>query len=232
MLVDRFFYINLDRRGDRNIHFLAECEKATIPTDKIERFKAIDGLTATIPEEDMRLFDHADYRNMPFFRNIVGNQLSHFSIMKQMLEDEDLQTIAVFQDDVVFSDGFMESLSRLEVPEDAEMVSIGFHKFACFAHFEGWHLRSSEDTDDDFEELGQERVNASVCRLKDTVNPCSLAYLLTRKGAENMIAHFREHGFRRATDWCFNDYLRSRNIFYGSSKVLCTGNPAFGSDIF
>jgi hypothetical protein len=75
-------------------------------------------------------------------------------------------------------------------------------------------------------------LNNAVCILNDTVNPCSLGYIVTLQGAKNLIKHFNEIGFRRATDWNYNDYLRSKNLFYGSRLVLCTGNPNFGSDIF
>jgi hypothetical protein len=75
-------------------------------------------------------------------------------------------------------------------------------------------------------------LNNDVCILNDTVNPCSLGYIVTLQGAKNLIKHFNEIGFRRATDWNYNDYLRSKNLFYGSRLVLCTGNPNFGSDIF
>ena len=75
-------------------------------------------------------------------------------------------------------------------------------------------------------------VNSYISILNDTVNPCSLGYIVTLNGAKNLINHFNTNGFLRATDWNFNDYLRSKNIFYGSNLVLCTGNPDFSSDIF
>lgn len=75
-------------------------------------------------------------------------------------------------------------------------------------------------------------INDYVCILNETVNPCSLGYIVTLKGAKNLINHFNTVGFLRATDWNYNDYLRRKNIFYGSSLVLCTGNPNLGSDIF
>jgi hypothetical protein len=64
------------------------------------------------------------------------------------------------------------------------------------------------------------------------VNPASLAYILTKKGCNNLLDHFYTNGFRFATDWNFNIYLQSKNIFYGSKYVLATGNNSFKSDVF
>ena len=43
--IDKVYYINLNRRPDRNENFLKECKKARIPEYKIKRFEAFDGLS-------------------------------------------------------------------------------------------------------------------------------------------------------------------------------------------
>lgn len=71
-----------------------------------------------------------------------------------------------------------------------------------------------------------------MCKgVKNTINPCSLGYIVTFNGAKNILDFFNRYGFLRATDWNYNDYLNSKNIFYGSTTVLCSGNN-LGSDIF
>ena len=47
-----------------------------------------------------------------------------------------------------------------------------------------------------------------------------------------MESFFEKTGFLRATDGNFNDYLQTKNIFYGSTTVLVTGNSDLKSDIF
>jgi hypothetical protein len=59
-----------------------------------------------------------------------------------------------------------------------------------------------------------------------------LSYIITCDGAKNIIGHFEKNGFPYATDISLNRYLISKNIFYGSRKILCTGDPSFGTDIF
>ena len=138
--------------------------------------------------------------------------------------------ILICQDDVIFKDNFNTELEKVmdSIPNDAEIVNIGFHKYAAYEHFIAWDLTSL----DDFKSLGHTKVNDNICYLKNTINPCSLAYIVTLRGAISLLVHFKRNGFLRATDWNYNDYLNQKNIFYGTNKVLCTGNPKLGSDIF
>ena len=114
------------------------------------------------------------------------------------------------------------------LPKNSEMVNIGFHKYASGANFVRWDLKGEND----HSILAQKRLNKQVCILKENINPCSLAYILTLKGAKNMVSFFEKTGFLRATDGNFNDYLQTKNIFYGSTTVLVTGNSDLKSDIF
>jgi GR25 family glycosyltransferase involved in LPS biosynthesis len=159
----------------------------------------------------------------------MGNQLSHFNILNEMIKKR-YNCIIICQDDVIFRNNFMSKLENImnNIPSNAEIVNIGFHQFAAYEHFVPWDLNNKND----FEILGKKKINDEICILKDTVNPCSLAYIITLKGAINLVLFFKQYGFFRATDWNYNDYLNYKNIFYGSSTVLCTGNPSLGSDIF
>ena len=123
----------------------------------------------------------------------------------------------------------MKELNKVikDIPKNAEIISIAFHKFAAYNQFIPWNLNEKEDNT-----LAKTSINNTICLLNDTVNPCSLGYIVTLQGAKNLIDHFNKNGFFRATDWNYNDYLRNKNIFYGSKLVLCTGNPNFSSDIF
>jgi hypothetical protein len=116
------------------------------------------------------------------------------------------------------------------IPEDTEIINIGLHLQAIYSHFVPWDISSSQD--EEYLKIGQTRLNDYVCRLTIGINPCSLAYIVTLQGAMNLVDYFEKTGFRRATDWNINDYLVSKNIFYCSLPVLCTGNPNLTSDIF
>jgi GR25 family glycosyltransferase involved in LPS biosynthesis len=228
-MIDVMYYINLDKRPDRNEHFLNECNKARIPMSKVKRFTGLDGDTYSFQEEHLALFKKSDFMSVYNGKKLMGNQLSHYFILKEMVEKK-YNSIVIFQDDVVFRHDFMFQLNKVmkNIPDDAEIINIGFHKYAANAYFVAWDLRST----DDFHEIGSLKVNESVCHLKHGINPCSLAYIVTLKGAICLIDYFEKNGFLRATDGNYNDYLTNKHIFYGTNTVLCTGNPQLGSDIF
>jgi GR25 family glycosyltransferase involved in LPS biosynthesis len=227
--IDKLYYINLDKRPDRNEHFINECNNASIPSHKIKRFSAFDGNTYEFDEDDIALFQRVDYKGKPFEKKIIGNQLSHYYILKEMVEKK-YKYILICQDDVIFRNNFMFQLEKVmnNIPRDAEIINIGFHKYAAYDYFIPWDFNSVND----FNELGTEKVNEYICYLKNTINPCSLAYIVTLQGAINLLNFFNRYGFFRATDWNYNDYLNNKNIFYGTNTALCTGNPNLGSDIF
>jgi GR25 family glycosyltransferase involved in LPS biosynthesis len=229
MKINKFYFINLEKRPNRRDHFLEQCKRENVPPEKIERFNALDGETYKFTPLECKMFENSDLKSHWFGNRIMGNQLSHYYIMKDQLKKK-LDYIVVFQDDSMLRTGFMEILENVmdNLPKNSEMVNIGFHKYGSGANFIGWDLTA----EDDHVHLAQKRMNKYVCKIKNGVNPCSLAYILTRKGAENMTKYFEANGFLRATDGNFNDYLEKRDIFYGSTPVLVTGNSNLPSDIF
>ena len=228
-IIDKIYYINLDRRPDRNEHFLKECLKHNIPFNKIERFTAIDGQIYNFSSDERQFFKKVDYINKSFANNIMGNQLSHYNILLNMI-DNNYKYIIIFQDDIILKNNFINYLENVmnNIPDNAEIINIAFHQFASYNTFIPWDLK--QDVEE--QKMAKQNINNYVCILNNTVNPCSLGYIVTLKGAQNLISYFKKTGFLRATDWNYNDYLNKKNIFYGSRIVLATGDPKLGSDIF
>ena len=139
------------------------------------------------------MFKNADFIMSDAEPKIMGNQLSHYYILKDMIKN-----------------------------------NFGFHKTSNLKDFEALNINDPIES----KVQCKEDINDAVCILADNVNPCSLAYLVTLKGANNLVNYFNTVGFLRATDWNYTDYLVSKNINYATKTVLCTGNPDFGSDIF
>jgi GR25 family glycosyltransferase involved in LPS biosynthesis len=230
-IIDKIYYINLERRPDRNIHFLNEYEKHNLPKDKLIRFDAIDGIKYNFSNEEYNMFENVDYKGRHFEKNIMGNQLSHYYILKEMIEKK-YNYIIIFQDDVIFKKNFFNYIDNLmeSIPEDSEIINIGLHKDCNYYHFVPWDLNN--EYNDDYEKIGKIKINNHICILHDFITPCSLGYIVTLKGAINITSFFKEYGFLKATDYNYNEYLINKNIFYGSTNILCTGNPSLGSDIF
>ena len=80
--------------------------------------------------------------------------------------------------------------------------------------------------------MSKELVNECICKLNTNYNPCSLCYIVTLKGAKNIIEYNEKYGFTRATDWHYSDYLERKNINYISRKILATTNNIFDSDVW
>jgi GR25 family glycosyltransferase involved in LPS biosynthesis len=227
--INKIYYINLDRRPDRNQHFLDQCYKFKFNMNNVIRFKGIDGLTYNFSNHEENMFKNADFLMTESKPKIMGNQLSHYYILKEMIKNN-YEYIIIFQDDVILRDDFNTQINKLikNIPEDAEIINFGFHKIAYMKNFEALNINDSIES----QVQCKKDINNAVCILSDNVNPCSLAYLVTLKGAKNLVNYFDTTGFLRATDWNYTDYMVSKNINYAHKIVLCTGNPKFGSDIF
>jgi len=225
-IIDKIFYINLDNRPDRNEHFLKQCSENNIDFNKINRYSALDGTIYNFNHNEYDMFKNVDYKGQKYEKKIMGNQLSHYNILNEMINNN-YKYIIIFQDDVILKKNFLNELNNIinYIPENAEIINIGFHEFASYNKFIPWNFNKPNT-------MIKQKINQEICILENTVNPCSLGYIVTFNGAQNIIEYFKNVGFLRATDWNYNDYLNKKNIFYGSNTVLCTGNPNLGSDIF
>jgi GR25 family glycosyltransferase involved in LPS biosynthesis len=230
--IDRIYYINLDRRPDRNIHFINQCKASDLPMDKVFRMRAIDGLTYMFSLDEETLFKNADFLHLPrtTVHKLMGNQLSHYYILHDIVRKNHAYSI-ILQDDAIFIPDFKTYIDELipKIPDDAEIINLGLHAVAEYSYFEPWVFHT---TTNDVDKISKEVVNSHICKMKPDMNPCSLAYIVTLQGAKNMIAYFKTHGFRKATDHNFNEYLVEKDIYYSSNTILVTGNPKLGSDIF
>ena len=230
--IEKLYFINLNRREDRRNHFLNECVKSNIPMNKVFRVEAIDGLLYNFHRNELTMFSNADFLIHPdnIVKKIIGNQLSHYYLLKEIIR-ENLQFTIICQDDAVFIPNFMDYIDNVisNLPIDAEIINIGLHKEADLYYSEAWHFNREENDND---KISSQVINEYICKMRPELNPCSLAYIVTLEGAKNIVEHFEKFGFKQATDYNFNEYLINKDIFYSSSTILVTGNPQLGSDIF
>lgn len=233
--IDKIYYINLSSREDRNQHFIEQMKKLDIPEEKVQRFEAINGLEYQFSDSEIKLFEKANYLHMPTKLQIMGNQLSHFKIFQEMIE-RNYKYIIVCQDDIVFKDRFANYIDELieNLPEDAEIIHFGFHKYAVRDVFLPWDLSKMGSYDD---EIAHAIVNKMVCKLVPDFNALynsnnTTGYILTLNGAKNYVEFAKNNGFKYAADCGFNEYLINKDIYYGSRVVLATTFPNFGSDVF
>ena len=77
--IDKFAYINLDKRKDRNEHILKELSRFEIPDSKISRISAVESV-----------------------KGAYGCSLSHVKLMEDFLESKD-EIWCVLEDDHYFT---------------------------------------------------------------------------------------------------------------------------------
>ena len=230
--IEMYYFINLNRREDRNHHFLNQCVKENLPMNKVCRIEAIDGVIHNFHINELNMFSNADFLIHPdnIVKKIIGNQLSHYYLLKEIIRENQQLTI-IFQDDAMLIPNFMKYTENVitNLPRNAEIINIGLHKVAEYSFSQAWDF-NIEGNDND--KISSQVINEYICKMKPDLNPCSLAYIVTLEGAKNIVNHFDTNGFRNATDYNFNHYLLNKDIFYSSSTILVTGNPTLGSDIF
>ncbi len=231
--IDKIFYINLSRRTDRNVHFIDQMKKHRIPAEKFERFDAINGPEYIFPEQEFNLFKKGGVLKMVDARQIMGNQMSHFKLFQMMIE-RNYKYIIICQDDIIFKDGFVGYIDEVmrNLPDNAEIVHFGFHKYAVRDVFLPWDLSSATQ-----DEISHETINDAVCRLRQGFTEnynChnSTGYILTLNGAKNYVEYVLKNGFEHGTDVEMSNYLVSKGVYYGTRRVLATTVPTFGSDVF
>ena len=233
--IDLIYYINLEERVDRKDHFLTQCNVHKIPLKKIERFNAINGKKLIMNETVNNLFRNCNYKNYNSGTSIMGNQLSHYMLFEKMIT-ENFKYIIICQDDIVFKNGFCDYVNNLmdNIPDDAEIIHLGFHKYAVRDVFLPWDL--SKNTKDDC--ISKVHINDFICKVNDGCHLYnshnSTCYILTQKGARNYISYIinEKQGFTVAQDYEMSYYLESKDLSYASRYVLATTNTMFGSDIF
>ena len=214
-------FINLERRPDRKESIERQLEEQKV--DKIYRYVAKDAREYRFSGDEMGVFTQADFlKDQRISRAIMCNFLSHYDLWDLMIENK-IPKMVILQDDAIMKSNFWSYVYAMSsyLPDDAEVVWLGIPEQVSLANFNrvaGEHWMTYE--------------TPYVSTLSPSVNPCSLAYLITLEGAMNLKERAQTLGVNRALDHWMNDYLKSKRIFYASTDVLVTNQPGFGSDIF
>ena len=219
-----YFVINLERRADRLEHFRHHLPPG-LSEEKINHIAAYDGhdLGAFTAEEES-LFKEADFLNQPNARVIMGCYLSHLYVMKHIVQNK-IPFSVVFEDDVVFSDNFVFYMEHLlaDLPSDGEIIFLGHIFGIAGKRNNGDYFYKAKDP------------NPWVGTFIDLVNPTTQAYLITLQGAMNFLEFVsscvNQKKCVRPIDGNLNDYLRRKNIFYGTYINLVNQNMTLWSDI-
>jgi len=120
--IDKVYVVNMDKDVDRLEHMDKEFERIGV---KYKRIPAVDA------SKNEYIINKYKNKNQEF-RNAVGLLKSHVGIMKDALDNK-YDTIAIFEDDVIFCDDFDERFDYYikNLPKDWQVAYLGCHFHSC-----------------------------------------------------------------------------------------------------
>lgn len=136
-MISKIYYINLDRRPDRNEHIKKEISKINFLGD-VERIPAVDGTKldiANLSEDLITKEGKADALNKDaglyyiMTKGAIGCALSHHNLATKIIEEmTDNDYVLILEDDVVMEDNFLDKLNKyLKEMPTFDILLIGYH---------------------------------------------------------------------------------------------------------
>jgi GR25 family glycosyltransferase involved in LPS biosynthesis len=182
----QMWLINLERRKDRLINFVKE-NHGNVPPFQV--FKAVDGKMLPPSAKTQRMFETSDFH---YRAGIVGCAYSHIKIWKEFLDLKEYDYALVVEDDAKFVSAF--------VPKLLSLIENNRHKFEImFLQHHPWkHSRRMQDY------LVTVPSEAEVWTRDECIQRSmggTTAYVITRRGAANMLEHIRLKGVYNGIDW-------------------------------
>ncbi len=118
---DKIFIINLLRRPDRKVQMIEKLKILGIHESKYEFIEAIDGSNKSIYDEFIELKDNNKTKIVS--SGHYACLLSHIYTIKKA-QNLGLNQIMILEDDVIFSDNFIDIINKIIIPE-YDMVYLG-----------------------------------------------------------------------------------------------------------
>tara|TARA_B110000259_G_C14033077_1_gene407704 strand:+ start:1302 stop:3419 length:2118 start_codon:yes stop_codon:yes gene_type:complete len=192
--------INLDRRPDRYQHFI---NNKNISDFKYERFSAIDGEKLQPNCQLQHIFENNDF-NMR--KGMVGCAMSHIKICIQLLNDDEVDTYCVLEDDLDFVDDFKNKLnlciSKIE-KENWDILYLGHHLWKECVD-DNVYSNSLEPTIKQYNRMESMKISMGGTG----------GYLINKKGAEKLLEFININGMTNGIDTVQQKSADDLNIFY------------------
>lgn len=136
-LFNKIYYINLDRRPDREEHIIQQLEKVNL-LNISTRVTAIDGKLIDLSSMPNNLITEAGIQDaldkskrvyVPLTIGGIGCALSHRNIWLDIINNN-VSSALILEDDSSFSDDFSQKLQMLEenIPTNYDMIFLGYHR--------------------------------------------------------------------------------------------------------
>jgi GR25 family glycosyltransferase involved in LPS biosynthesis len=227
--IDHGFVVNLDRRSDRLMAFLERVPPELV--GHLERVPAVDG---SLLEADKAVLGLFDGNNFQYRRNVMGCALSHYALWKRIAgTDFPHHTVAIFEDDVWFSQGFLllwNNEIAPNLPRDFDLIYLGgLLGPSTWRQLQEVAERFNGRIVIPIETYAASRVNDSLAVPRQN-QFCTYSYVLSKAGAQKLCAFVEQEGIRVAIDW-FLIHRWHRLKVYVTVPLLCWSVSQEGSDI-
>ena len=207
MHFDKAYVISLRQNPKRRKHFYKFADEAGLD---VEWFPAVYGLDVDI--EDYRSRGYLADNFKLKLAGSLGTLLSHVHVWEKIAADPKCEVGLVFEDDAVFKKNLKAQLHDLSpdlVPQDWDMLWLGWHKLDCKPLNE---------------QVGSPRLNSE----KRSVNSGHFAYLIRSSSVKKMKALLLPYNNRNSKDVILRRKFDQFKAYFLLNKLVTT--PLIGFD--
>jgi GR25 family glycosyltransferase involved in LPS biosynthesis len=198
----RTFVINLKRRVDRLQTFVNTNEGKIVSFDVVDGFDGKNGQTS---HKIMKAFKSGDY---DYRSGIVGCAISHVNVWKLFLQDRTTEYAIILEDDVDVCHNFQDKIVYLiqRYQEQFDVIML---------HQNPWQKMHFEF------QLGIPKADFLTVEQAFKQNMGSAAaYIVSRKGATQLLQHVSEKGMYNAVDWVIMKSGAIQRVLYSVPQLV------------
>ena len=187
--IEKSYVINLDTRQDRWSNLLRDQPELK---EFVERVPGVNGKTLQLTDEIYRLFENNQFQ---WKKSIMGCNLSHLSVWNKIAEQTSGDYFLVLEDDVRFHPHWMENWKAYaaDIPLDADLLYLGGVLPPNRAALPKVLQKVNEHWSSIQPNTFFSPVPAPVFHF------CAYSYILTRKGAQKLMAFMSQSQQRSFT---------------------------------
>jgi GR25 family glycosyltransferase involved in LPS biosynthesis/tetratricopeptide (TPR) repeat protein len=172
--------INLERRKDRKKKMIEQLDANKVTN--YEFFKAFDGSTMVGTTTLKELFKGNDFSNN---RGAIGCAMSHLTLWKQLLQDDDNDFYLILEDDIQFTDDYSKKFNQIWESDQKDIIFLGY----SMAEKE----RNKIDISDSTVQLNKLNKTRYIGGL--------FSYLINKNGAKKLIDYIDKNGIKHGIDY-------------------------------
>ncbi len=201
--------INLKRRPDRKAGIIDLMDRSDVDlVDRIDFFEAIDGTQLEATEEIVNMFKGNDFGNR---RTFIGCALSHFTLLKELVQDPVYDKYLILEDDIQFVDGFRfklnETLKQTKLLNDDACPKVTGYDALYLGNTIYRH--NLHHYDRKLEGL----KGIKIIDYDTTISIGGLfGYIVTKSGAAKFIKFIEENGIKHGIDYLMFHYEKEMDL--------------------